>query len=356
MRTILIAIVILILAIIVRILMMVIPASGMLTPLEETGLDTCRSLEIAPGAEDFAVHYETGRVFVSAAQRRPYHANGFPHPEGDHSGNGIYSFMLGDPEGTLELVSPDAPVGFSPHGINLLVQDDGRDRLFVVNHSLQGYHSIEIFDLSSDGILSWQESIRYPELRSPNDVVAVGHREFYATNDRYFMDEPWTRVEAYLGLPLTSVSYYDGSQGRIVADGLMYANGIDQSPDGSQIYVAEVLGRKLTVYDRAGADGALRRTGTIPLGTAPDNITTAENGTLWIGAHPRVFEFLAHAKDETLTAPSHVVSVDPSTDEVSTELVSLNGELNASSAAIKADGTLLVGAVLDSHILICDGD
>lgn len=356
MRTIFIAIGIIILAIMARMAMMVVPASGMLSTLESTGLDQCRALDIAPGAEDFAIHHDTGRVFVSAAQRRPYHGNGFPHPDGDHSGNGIYSFLLDDPEGTLQLVSPDAPVGFSPHGIDLLAREDGQDRLFVVNHSLQGHHSIEIFDLSPDGILSWQESVRYPDLRAPNDVIAVGHRQFYATNDRMIMNSLGPIIEGYLGVPLSDVSYFDGENGRIAAAGFLYANGISQSPDGQTIYVAEVLGRRVSLFERAGADGTLRKIGQIPIHTAPDNITVSQDGTLWIGAHPRIFEFLAHAQDETLTAPSQVVRVDPGTQTVSTQLVSLNGELNASSAAAFSSNTLLVGAVLDSHILICDED
>ena len=37
--------------------------------------------------------------------------------------------------------------------------------------------------------------------------------------------------------------------------------------------------------------------------TNPDNIEIAEDGSLWVAGHPRVFEFLKHAKDAAHPAP-----------------------------------------------------
>lgn len=342
MRTLLIALVIIVIALAARAAWIVLPAAGTFANLEQTGLDGCEALTIAPGTEDVTIHPVTGLAYVSAAERRG----------GDGGANGIWAFDPADPQMTLRKVS-DGPEDFHPHGISLLTRDNAPDRLFAINHPRAGGHRVEIFEIGTDGALSHIESITYPDLSSPNDLLAVGPRSFYATNDRRYQTGILSTLEAFLGLPLGGVSFFDGQTGSIAADGLVYANGIAMAPDGRTIYVAELLTRRVNVYRRDGADGRLERIDRIAAHTGPDNIEIGPQGDLWIGAHPNIFALLDHAEDPDSIAPSEVIRVDPDTGAVSRELMALNGELNASSVGAISGTHLIVGAVFDERVLIC---
>lgn len=332
-----------------RVAYIVIPAAGMLDEIQSHMPQQCEALTIAPGTEDVTIDTASGLAFVSTDNRR----------DRQNSRGAIYAFNIHQTD-TLRLISPDAPEDFHPHGISLWTGDDGAQRLFVVNHrtpgpDMTGTHAIEIFDVGTDGMLTHVESIEYAAMSSPNDVLAVGPRAFYATNDRAYHTGMMANLEAYFGLPLVNVSYFDGEAGRIVADGIIYANGINISADGRQVYVSELLSRRIRVYDRDLASGDLSFNHTLAVPTAPDNIEVDTDGDLWIGGHPRILDFPAHAADPNHIAPSHAVWLDPTTGETETVLMALDGELNASSVATMHDGILIVGAVFDDHVLICPG-
>lgn len=348
MRNILIILGLIILAALARMAFVIIPASGMMAELAPVTPGQCEALTIAPGTEDVTIDPNSDLVFVSTDDRRT----------GERGG--IYAFNLNDPN-TLHEVSGDAPADFHPHGLSLWTAPDGSQRLFVVNHragfdSAGGTHAVEIFDVGENGMLSHAESISHEALLSPNDVLAVGPRSFYATNDRAYRTGMMANLEAYFGLPLSSVSYFDGTHGDMVAHGIAYANGINISADGSEVYVSELLARRIRVYDRDAATGALTANRALPVPTAPDNIEVDERGDLWIGGHPRVFDFVAHAADASAIAPAHAVRLNPQTGETETALLVMDGSLNASSVAAMRDGVLVVGAVFDDHVLVCGSE
>lgn len=322
-----------------RVAWVMVPTSGVLNDLEPKLAEQCTRVDVHPGTEDVTIDPETGTVYVSAYDRRDLDG-----PEG-----GIWAFGLDDL--TPRLVSEDAPEGFRPHGISLW-RGDGLTRLFAISHPTDGSQVVEVFDVAPDA-LAHVGSVSFEEMYSPNDLVAVGPEQFYATNDRRFAEGFLAQLEIYLGLPLTGVVYWDGENGRDVADGLTFANGINASADGSTVYVAAFLGQRVAVYARDAATGALTHVRDLPVDTNPDNIEVAADGSLYIGAHPKPFEFLAHAADPSQVAPAQVVRLDPETGESEEVLVAVDGTLSGSSVGAVHDGTLVVGAVFDAHVLVC---
>ncbi len=326
-----------------------IPASGVFANLEPLLVEKCERIDVAPGTEDATIDPDTNLVYVSAGDRRAWFQNdGGPHA----ATNGIYAFSLDDPS-DLRRVSVDGPTDFLPHGISLWRGPEGAKRLFVVNHPQSGEEIVEIFDVEADGGLRHIESISFDAMHSPNDVVAVGPRQFYATNDKGYKEGLMSTLEAYLALPFSSVAYFDGAVGSLAAKGLVYANGINKSADGKTIYVAEFLGRKIRVFDRDADTGALVSRRTIAVNTGPDNIEVAEDGALWIGGHSKVFDFLKHAEDASAIAPSHVIRVDPETGASRDVFVSTKGEINGSSVGAVWNDALIVGAVFDGWVMKC---
>ena len=327
------------------------PVAGTFQTLEPKLVDRCERLDVAPGAEDVVIDHERRIAYISAADRRAWFNEGGADSDNKIKG-GVYAFDLDDPS-TLRLVSPEGLDDFLPHGLDLWRGADGVRRLFVVSHPSTGEEIVEMFDVGEDGLLTHTDSISFDAMYSPNDVVAAGPRSFYATNDRRYEDGLMSAMEIYLALPLTSVVYFDGARGDFAAKGLAYANGVNLSPDGATLYVAEFLKRRISVFDRDASTGAIEKTGVMKVNTGPDNIDVDPDGMLWIGGHSKAFEFVAHAEDPDAIAPSHVVRIDPATGENEDVFVSIDGEINASSVGAAYDGALIVGAVFDGHVMIC---
>ncbi len=330
----------------------IVPLSGYFAQLEPMLVGQCERLDVAPGTEDVTIDPETGLVFVSAADRRAwYNETG---AEGTNPANGVYVFALGD-TASLRRITPPSD-DFLPHGISLWRGDNGERRLFVINHPTSGAEVVEVFDASAiadGGDLVHLDSISFPEMHSPNDLVAVGPDSFYATNDRGYEEGVMAVLESYMALPFSSIVYYDGAKGRLIEKNLTYGNGINISEDGNTLYVAEVLKRRIALFERDITSGEITRRSAIKVPTGPDNVEVDAEGILWTAGHSRVFDFLAHAKDKNEIAPSHAVRIDPAAGDVETVFVSTEGEINGSSVAAAHEGTLIIGAVFDGHVMIC---
>jgi arylesterase/paraoxonase len=322
----------------------VIPASGIFQTFEQRVVDDCRAVTIAPGTEDVTIEPDFKAAFISADDRRATFA-------GRPVQGGIYGINIEAPDLVVK-VSVDAPADFHPHGISIWRGADGSRRLFAINHAADG-EKVEIFDLGEDGMLTHLETISFPEMTSPNDLVAVGPRAFYVTNDRGYKTGLMSTLEAYLALPFASLAYFDGEKGSYAARGLVYANGVNQSPDGKTIYVAELLKRRIAVFERNAETGALARKRSFSVMTNPDNIEVAKDGGLWVAGHPKIFEFLKHVKDPSHPAPSHVIRVNARTGENKEFFYDGEGGLNASSVGAMWDRTLIVGSVFDDKVMVC---
>ncbi|AWY99615.1 arylesterase [Rhodobiaceae bacterium] len=325
------------------ILSVVVPVSGKFQALDPKLVERCMKVPVHAGTEDVVIDRATGVAFVSATDRR--------RTVRDNANDGIYAFALSDPSAVIR-VSPNNMPDFHPHGISLW-QDAGETRLFAISHTAAGAHSVEIFSVGVAGALEHLESISFDAMYLPNDVVAVGPRSFYASNSRGYKSGVLSVLEQFFALPWASAVYFDGREGRLIKDRLVYANGINLSPDGGILYIAEVLKRRISAFDRNAETGALTGRSTIDLNTAPDNFDVDENGNLWIAGHTRIFDYAAHTRDANVDAPSHIVKVDPKTLERSDVFVSTAGEINAASIGAMHNNTLIVGAVLDGHVMVC---
>ncbi len=324
--------------------------AGQFKRLEPHFAGSCVPVRGIVGAEDITIHPRTGVAYISAYDRRAVQA-------GRPGGGAIYAYDLNLSSPALVKLTPDAAADFRPHGISLYVSDAGTDRIFVVNHAA-GRHTIEIYEVAGEE-LRHRDTLSDPLLVSPNDILAVGPDRFYVTNDHGNAAGLGRTLEEYLRLPLANVLFYDGSRFTEVASGVRMANGINVSPDGGTVYVGSTIGREVKVYRRDPGTGFLQLREDIPLGTGVDNIEVDAEGTLWIGAHPRLLDFVAHAGDPTRFAPSQVLRVARRADgtwAVDEVFLDLGDELSASSVAAVLGSRLLIGPVLDPRFLDCRFD
>jgi arylesterase/paraoxonase len=303
------------------------------------------------GPEDLTIDFETGYLYVSSDDRRA-RLNDRPKQ------GGIYRLDAGQDVPEFRKISPDLDFEFYPHGISLYRAALGIKRLFVINHRSSG-HFIEIFDVKDSGLVHL-ESISSPELYSPNDIVAVGLRQFYFTNDH----GPEMGFSRLLGDLLrkgtASVGYFDGNAFRIVESGLNYANGINLSADGNYLLVAETTGKKITAYEREFVSGKLKKLHEKKLNTGADNIELSEDGTILLACHPNMLAFIRHASNPSRYSPSQVLSLKFIPEEgfydVREVLTESGKHFSGSSTAARFDNRMFVGNVFEPLIWVVELD
>jgi arylesterase / paraoxonase len=315
------------------------------------GTITTLNLEVA-GPEDITIDQQSGLAFISVDDRRT-------NRQDQSSMKGAILIMnLSDSMPSLKNITPVEVIDFHPHGISLWKNSNGGTFLFVVNHRVNHTeHVVERFEWKNDSLI-YLESIKDADLMtSPNDVTAVGERSFYVTNDHGYSKQGIGRtLEDYLQRAISYVNYYDGTSFKKVATDIAYANGINQSSDHSKIFVASTTGRKVMIYTRDLSNGALSLQEEINVKTGVDNIELDDQGTLWIGCHPQLLKFVAHAADPSKFSPSQVIKLTQDhTGKYQVEEVLLNDGTSYSGSSVAAiyNNTLLVGSVFEKSLLIC---
>ncbi|MFZ6664255.1 SMP-30/gluconolactonase/LRE family protein [Peijinzhouia sedimentorum] len=305
------------------------------------------TIEGVKGPEDITIDYDRSLLFISSDDRRA-------RMLGKEVKGGIYSIDLKSESLIPKKISPSLDFEFNPHGISLYKGALGITRLFVINHRSSG-HFIEIFDYKN-GQLRHLESLTGPELKSPNDLVAVGIRAFYFTNDHGIEQGVKRLMADLLKQGTASVGYFDGKSYRIVADQLDYANGINTSQDGDIVFVSETTGKKISAFQRSYTNGTLELLHSMNLNTGADNIEINKDGTLLVAAHPNMLAFMRHAKNQKKHSPSQILHFSYSSIDgflnVNEILTDDGKNLSGSSTAAYHGGRLFISNVFDPKILV----
>ncbi len=295
------------------------------------------------GAEDITFDQTTGIALISADDRRKVLS-------GSPSKGGIYALDVSSSEKLFVELTAGFTEDFHPHGISLY--HDGSDStkwLFVVNHRTNG-HFIEIFQWT-DTTLVHSESIQNSMIVSPNDVLGVGKRQFYFTND-HDSSGGVSQLKDFLLIGTGQIGFYDGENAEILSRGINYANGITISPDGLYVYVAACTAGKIFVYKRE----PWTLEGQIDCKTGIDNLEMDENGVLWTAAHPKLLAFLEHAKDASKRSPSQILRISLASPAMASEIkeiyLSDGNPLSGSSVAAAYGGKILMGTVFEDGILL----
>jgi arylesterase / paraoxonase len=341
---------------------------GAFQSVESTNTSTCTSVQGILGPEDIEIDRERGFVYVSSHDRRTDLA--LKDAETSVRGS-IFLYDLNSPVNGFINLTPlsgedGTPINFKPHGLSFHKGADGAKTLMVVSHPKVGGDTIEIFDIREvsslddageetiEVYLQHRKSVTGPALISPNDVVAVDGNRFYATNDHGSRNSLVNMAEDYLRLNLGSVAYYDGEKLKLTLKGQTYANGINVSAGGDEIYVTETTDRRVSVYERDPASGALTPMKEWYLDFGVDNVDVASDGALWIGGHSNMFNFIAHAQDPSVLSPGNVTRIQMDSDTVLTFLTTDGREISGLSVAAEHEGQVVIGQVFDDGLLICE--
>ncbi len=292
------------------------------------------------GPEDMAVDHGRGRVFVSSLDRR-----------GDNLRGAIHLVDPADPlaaDGWRDMTGGE-PKAFRPLGVDYYEDGEVR-RLFVVNDV---NNAVEIFDVGEDGALLHLETLAERRMTSPNNIAAVGARQFYVTNDvRAGRNTMMGKLHFLVRATNGDVLYYDGVAWRIAATGLRFANGIAVGNDGENVYVAETADKSVKIFSRRAESGMLTPVSRVRTQAAPDNLSVDADGAVWAAGMPKPLALPRHAADAGNRAASAVMRI--AEDAAETVYLDDGGELSAATTAVRLGDDLMIGALYEHKFLLCE--
>uniref|UniRef100_A0A5F9DIH2 Paraoxonase n=1 Tax=Oryctolagus cuniculus TaxID=9986 RepID=A0A5F9DIH2_RABIT len=312
------------------------------TPVE---LPNCNLVKgIDNGSEDLEI-LPNGLAFISSGLKYP----GIMSFDPDKSGKILLMDLNEEDPVVLELGITGSTFdlsSFNPHGISTFTDEDNIVYLMVVNHP-DSKSTVELFKFQEkEKSLLHLKTIRHKLLPSVNDIVAVGPEHFYATNDHYFIDPYLKSWEMHLGLAWSFVTYYSPNDVRVVAEGFDFANGINISPDGKYVYIAELLAHKIHVYEKH-ANWTLTPLKSLDFNTLVDNISVDPvTGDLWVGCHPngmRIFYY--DPKNPPASEVLRIQDILSKEPKVTVAYAENGTVLQGSTVAAVYKGKMLVGTV-----------
>jgi len=308
------------------------------------------------GPEDIVIDYENGMAFIGSFDRRA-------SIRGEKAPGGIYGYSLRTEKPELVNLTTDFEAQLHPHGIDLYISPSGERFLFVINMGGTGAYvgttegsTVEIFQFVG-GKLNHLETVSGSLIFAPNDILSVGPRQFYFTNDHVTDDPTGKKIETYLKLPLSNIVYYDGNEMKKVAENMVYANGLAISIDGKKIYASATTGRLIRIYNRDTITGALSVMKDIGLDTCPDNINRDTQGNLWVACLPKVLSSNSYVSDASKVAPSQVIVIkllDNDEFEIREVYLDDGNGISFCSSACPFQDRLLIGSPYDDHFLDCN--
>ncbi|KAI0215524.1 Serum paraoxonase/arylesterase 1 [Lamellibrachia satsuma] len=195
---------------------------------------------------------------------------------------------------------------------------------------------------------------RDPTMMHIDDIVATGEDSFYFTNYMKFD----LKVEFQRHLTLGSVGFYDGIRGHILLAGRNFPSGINTSPDGKYVYLAETGGKRISVYIRE-SDNTLTLTQVVPLGTFVDNIDVdVVTGNVLVTGYPDAVMMLDYMlPPHTAIAPSKVLRLPLSEDSRVTDIAEVYSNdgrpISGTTVAVHYRRYMLVGSMF-TKLLLCE--
>jgi len=321
---------------------------------EDGDISHCDPVTGIAGPEDLQIDHKRGLAFISS-QRRAV--------DGRARG-GVHVVAIDDPlaSGAWRDRTGGVPEDFAPEGVSYYEDSEVR-RLFVVNSANR---AVELFDVTETNDLVHLESLADPRVTSPNDVLAVGPRAFYVTNDVSAGRGSLIGRLQFLGRAgAGSIYAFDGVAWRQAAGGLKFANGLAMQPDGETLYVGESAGMTLTSFARDVETGFLTLKGRVPLPGAAQNINVDANGAVLVAATPKPLGFVFRRRASDTRAPSLIIEyLDPDHHVLADGLDPRDAIRPILRTGAKGVATLttadrlgrrmLVGGLAEDRFLICE--
>ena len=300
----------------------------------------CEKRFLVPGAEDLAVVPGAG-VFVSS---------------NDRYGNKNGSIYWYETDLGLVKLNIDKDIEFHPHGIDVHVAS-GKINLYVINHRSE-YDSLEVFSFEPDQrLLTQVKTLTDPLFVNANDIAVVSDDMWFVTHDHLGESDTVKKLEDYMRLPLSYISYFNNGKVKKIESGLRYANGVFYDDSRELLYVTSMLDRELRTYHYSSDEKSLELLSSVDEMGGVDNIIRISEDELLVASHPNLLALAAYQVDSRDKSPSKILKVtldkNGIPEKVSTVLEDQGKNIAAASVAAVFEHNLIVGSVFDKGVLIC---
>ncbi|KAG0214225.1 Arylesterase-domain-containing protein [Mortierella sp. GBAus27b] len=223
---------------------------GTVVPLNTEGCETVKGLE---ACEDIHVHQASGIAFTSCGNAEA--RKGWYPPMAKINATTenafqdkfvIYDLKSGKYD-VMELAGLPAETDRVFHGLDIYERSANEFTIFAVNHRRTG-SVIEVLEYTvGDKVVQYKETIKHELIKTPNDIIALGPRSFYVSNDHYYSTGIKRVIEDSLRRPWGNVIYYSPDNVFVAYDGVASANGMTANTDRSTVYVSACFGGALHV-------------------------------------------------------------------------------------------------------------
>jgi len=322
---------------------------GVFSKTEDFNVEGCEVIANIAGPEDIQVSKMEDILFISSYNWEAFF-------KGKPEQGGIYVLDIKQKDAKPKLVSLDAPAEFKPHGLSIYTNPETSEKvLFVTNYKFPP--TVEIFDIIDRETIKHRETITAPHLVSLNEVLGVGMRSFYVTQDsKYALGLFKLFFATLFGYEGGSVNYFDGKDWKVVADDIHFANGLALSQDQKTLYLGETNKMRIRAYERNLETGDLILKSYIPLGAGPDNINVDSNGDLWVVGFPNMLAIMNHLQDKTAKSPVKVVKITLDGDkpkEIQTMLTSSGEVISGISATDFYNDKFIISGIMHTEVRMC---
>ncbi|CAG8495161.1 17603_t:CDS:2, partial [Cetraspora pellucida] len=239
-----------------------VPLSGYYRePAQKYTGEKCRKLEgLDELCEDIKIHHMTGLAFLTCGDKQSRLTQWFPplgvlHNYSYHTRDTFYVYNIETDKLTpLTLKNFADEEDFSLHGFGMYEDpaEPGYIYFFLINHRRPG-SVIELFKHKINSFeLQHLKTFKHDLIYNPNNVAPVSKDEFYLTNDLYYRSYWKKQFELLTRRRWGNVVFHSSKTNitEIVADGLMYANGIATNWDYSRVFVGTIGTGELLIYER----------------------------------------------------------------------------------------------------------
>ena len=325
--------------------------SGTFSTTKNFNVESCQVIGNFAGPEDIQYDSENDILFISSKYW------GKSNKETTEN-TGIFILDLKTKDAKPKLVSNDAPINFKPHGIHLYKDSKtGEKSLFVVNDLHPP--TVEVFDVIDNETIKHRETFSNPNFISLNEVVGVGKRSFYVSQDsKYFHNKLLLFFATLFGFEKGTLFYYDGSNWKSMINDIHFVNGLALSPDKKTLYLGETNKLGMRIYERNIENGNLKFKEFIHLKAGPDNINTDPQGNLWVAGFPNLLATLKHLKDKNTRSPVNIIKITMDGNKVAEieKVLTSSGEniSGITTAEFYKDQLFFISGLMNSELRLCN--
>ncbi|KAK3836201.1 MAG: hypothetical protein J3R72DRAFT_450727 [Linnemannia gamsii] len=246
------------------------------------------------------------------------------------------------------------------HGLGIWDRSPTELTIFAVNHR-RGGSVIEVLEYTiGDKFVQYKETIRHEMIHTPNDILAMGPRSFYVSNDHKYKSGVQREFEELLRKPLSNVIYHSPKETHIAYENVISANGITSNTDRSLVYLSGCHGAGVHIL-RPTPDNKLIDQEYIKLDFYNDNPSyDPETDSVFVTGHvkPLTLTMGLKKKGVQLDGPSKVIKIsrDGITREHKAETVlEDDGKLISTGTVAAVDrqrGVMLIGTAFSNRGLV----